>query len=510
MLFARNVHEPIYNSLSNLKSNKTINDWFNLAVYDESTLSQTAQEIDSMLKKIPESFLSKPPLNFKNFRSPHKQLTFSDVDDYEWFRQFFHSPRQLEKHYPLAILAFFDFSFLNYILDENPNLSLSRSLFKKSSDEKVSSYYSTLSKFKMLLLRHLKNLPSDAEVSRFLEENDKYAKACGLSPLAIPHESQINRFKNQEITPIQLLAVFYFIVTIAVTHNIVDSYLAATDSSILDSNANPFHKTLTGSCKTCTYAKTCHHPAEWVSQDVNASFTAKHGKYYYGHKVHTLVDSVSNLVMGLFVSTSSLNDNPLFIPLLKVIDTIVRFRFKKYAADKGYDDKDNYHFVVDELKAEPVIPHREETKTSPSSELFLIKDQVYHCTKVDMPLRPNGSDKKQNAFMFKCPNGFNGFSCPHAAGCLKQGQTHKTFKVQIKDNLRIYGTPTTPKGSLQWKDDFKKRTSVERVFSDNKRVRQIASFLNFNLTAIFTHVVVSFVAHNLTVIFDHFKDTLRI
>ena len=86
MLFARNVHEPIYNSLSNLKSNKTINDWFNLAVYAESTLSQTAQEIDSMLKKIPESFLSKPPLNFKNFRSPHKQLTFSAVDNYEWFR----------------------------------------------------------------------------------------------------------------------------------------------------------------------------------------------------------------------------------------------------------------------------------------------------------------------------------------------------------------------------------------------------------------------------------------
>jgi len=510
MLFTRNAHEPIYNSLPDLKSDKTINEWFNLALYNESTLSQTAQEIDSILKKIPESYFSKPPLNFKNFGSPHKQLTFSDVDDYEWFRQFFHSPTQLGKHYPLAILAFFDFSFLNYILEENPNVSISRSIFKKSSDEKISSYYSTLSKFKMLLVRYLKNLPSDAEIPRFLAENDKYAKACGLSPLAIPDESQINRFKNQEITPIKLLAVFYFIVTVAITHKIVDSYLAATDSSILDSHANPFHKTLTGNCKTCPYAETCPHPAEWVSHDVNASFTAKHRKHYYGHKVHTIVDSVSNLVMGLFVSTSSLNDNPIFIPLLKTIDAIVHFRFKKYAADKGYDDKDNHHFVVNELKAEPVIPHREETKTSPSSELFRIKDQIYHCTKVDMPLRSNGSDKKQNAVMFKCPNGFNGFSCPHTNECLKQGQTHKTFKVQIKDDLRIYGTPTTPKGSIQWKEDFKKRTSVERVFSDNKRVRQVASFLNFNLSAIFTHVVVAFVAHNLTVIFDHFKDTLLI
>lgn len=510
MLFVRNTKDPIYKSLPDLKSGIPINEWFNLSVYDESTLSQTAHEIESILKKIPESFLSRPPFDFKNFRSPYKQRTFNDIEDDAWFRQFFHSSRQLEKHYPLAILAFFDFSFLHYILEENPNVSRSRSLFKKASDEKTSSYYSTVSKFKMLLLRHLKNLPSDAEIPRFLEENDKYAKACGLSPLAIPHESQMNRFKNQGIVPIQLLAVFYFIVTVAITHKIVDSYLAAIDSSILGSHANSFHKTLTGHCKTCPYAETCSHPAEWASEDVNASFTAKHGKHYYGHKVHTMVDSISHLVMGLFVSTSSLHDNPLFIPLLKIVDTLIRFRFKKYAADKGYDDKDNYHFVVNDLKAEPVIPHREETKTSPSSELFRIKEQIYHCTKVDMPLRPNGSDRKQNTVMFKCPHGYNRFSCPHASECLKPGQAYKTFKVQIKDDLRISGTPTTPKGSFQWKDDFKKRTSVERVFSDNKRVRQIASFMNFNLSAIFTHIVVAFVAHNLTVIFNHFKDTLRL
>lgn len=326
MLFTRNNHEPIYNSLHDFKSNTTINEWFNLTVYDEATLLQTAKELESLLNKIPQSYFTQPPFDFKYFQSPHHQLTFNDVEDHAWFRQFFHSPQQLDRHYPLAILAFFDFSFLDYILEENPNVSLSRSVFKKSSDSKISSYYSTTSKFKTLLLRYLKNLPSDAEIPRFLEENDKYAKACGLSPLAIPHESQINRFKNQGITPLRLLAVFYFIVTVALTHKIVDSYLAAIDSSILGSNANPFHKTLTGACKICPYAETCRHPAEWVSEDVNASFTAKHGKHYYGHKVHTLVDSISNLVMGLFVSTSNLNDNPLFIPLLKAIDTIVRFR----------------------------------------------------------------------------------------------------------------------------------------------------------------------------------------
>ncbi len=66
------------------------------------------------------------------------------------------------------------------------------------------------------------------------------------------------------------------------------------------------------------------------------------------------------------------------------------------------------------------------------------------------------------------------FSCTVTTS--EQGQTHKTFKVQIKEDLRIYGTPVTPKGSFQWKNDFNRRTSVERVFSDNKRVRQVHHF----------------------------------
>lgn len=141
MLFTRNNHEPIYNSLHDFKSDTTINEWFNLTVYDEATLLQTAKELESLLNKIPHSYFTQPPFNFKYFQSPHRQLTFNDVEDHAWFRQFFHSPQQLDKHYPLAI----------------------------------------------------------------------------------PHESQINRFKNQGITPLRLLAVFYFIVTVDLTHKIVQT-----------------------------------------------------------------------------------------------------------------------------------------------------------------------------------------------------------------------------------------------------------------------------------------------
>ena len=507
MLFVNNPKEPIFNSFDDLKDNEAINNWFDLSIYDESTLSKLAQELENMLGKIPDSYFTSHPFDFKHFQSLYKQPSFNDIDDIEWFGNFFNSSMQLKKRYSLAILAFFDFSFLNYIIDENPNVSTSRSLFKKSSDSRLSSYYPIVSKFKMLLLRHLKNLPSDAEIIRFLEENDKYAKACGLSPLSIPHESQVNRFKNWGMTPLQLTAVFCFVVAVAIIHDIVDSYISATDSSILESHANPFHKNLIGNCEKCRFSSTCTNP-EWVSADVNASYTAKNDEIFYGHKVHSIIDSISTIVMGLFVSTASVHDNPLLIPLLKVVDKIVKFRFQKYTADKGYNDKDNHHFIVEQLNADPVIPHREKTKSSPSADLFIVKDHVLHCSRVNLPLRPNGSDKQQNAIMFRCPNGHDNFSCPYADKCLKPNQNYKTFKIQIKDDLRISGTTSTPKGSLQWKNDFNCRTSVERLYSDNKRVRQLESFFNTNLTSIFSHVVFTFMSHNLVVIFNHFRDTL--
>ena len=56
MLFTRNPQDPMYNSLSDLKSHTPINEWFNLSVYDESTLSQTAQEIESIIKRFQNRF----------------------------------------------------------------------------------------------------------------------------------------------------------------------------------------------------------------------------------------------------------------------------------------------------------------------------------------------------------------------------------------------------------------------------------------------------------------------
>ena len=48
-------------------------------------------------KRLPNRFFPVRRSILKNFLSPHKQRTFSDIDDVAWFRQFFHSPRQPER-----------------------------------------------------------------------------------------------------------------------------------------------------------------------------------------------------------------------------------------------------------------------------------------------------------------------------------------------------------------------------------------------------------------------------
>lgn len=158
MIFTQNLEEPIYNSLKDLKSNKSINNWFNLAIYDEKQIADLAAELENILNKIPSSYFDKPVFDFEYFYSGYTQLSFTDAEVVVWFRNLFNSPRQLQKHIPLAILAFFNFSFLKYIIPENPNVTSERGLFKKASDSKFSSYYPVISKFKMLLIRHLLNL----------------------------------------------------------------------------------------------------------------------------------------------------------------------------------------------------------------------------------------------------------------------------------------------------------------------------------------------------------------
>ena len=71
MLFTRNTYDPIYNSLSDFKSNTAINEWFNRTVYDEAALSHTARELESLLSKSPQSYFTQPPFDFKYFMQKH-------------------------------------------------------------------------------------------------------------------------------------------------------------------------------------------------------------------------------------------------------------------------------------------------------------------------------------------------------------------------------------------------------------------------------------------------------
>jgi len=67
MLFVNNPKEPIFNSFDDLKDNKTVNSWFDLSIYNESTLSQLAQELENMLGKIPDPYFTSHPFDFKHF-----------------------------------------------------------------------------------------------------------------------------------------------------------------------------------------------------------------------------------------------------------------------------------------------------------------------------------------------------------------------------------------------------------------------------------------------------------
>ncbi|MBZ4656513.1 MAG: Transposase domain [Petroclostridium sp.] len=162
------------------------------------------------------------------------------------------------------------------------------------------------------------------------------AVACGLDPACIPEHSIISRFRADHLTPLKSIAIFYFIVLVAITNEIVSNIYCATDSTHLFSYANTYNRYNTCNCEfrsdccpTCTY-------------DINASIGHKKKDFsFFDYKAHTTVDAISRLILGFFFSPGSANDSPIYIPLQKFVHKILSVKFDVYSADKGYDSTKN-------------------------------------------------------------------------------------------------------------------------------------------------------------------------
>jgi transposase, IS5 family len=186
--------------------------------------------------------------------------------------------------------------------------------------------------------------------------------------------------------------------------------------------------------------------------------------FWFGYQVHLVVDTKTELPVGFEVTAANENETTRFEPLLEATQRAqprLLWRTEAVLADAGYDSKDNCRFVLQDLKALPIIKMR---LTQKKGEVCQAAREL--CTELGTQVCLSGHEmayagRDGDYLKWRCP-----VACGKAEACTLLGRCTASGygavrKVSIKADPRRY--PGLWRDSQKWRRLYKQRTAVERV-----------------------------------------------
>ena len=198
-------------------------------------------------------------------------------------------------------------------------------------------------------------------------------------------------------------------------------------------------------------------------------------KSWFGYKVHTVVDAKYELPIAFDVTKASESEYPQAHKLVKDIKENHPSLLKSceyFLADRGYDDGKLHEKLWDHHGIKPVIDIRNLWKKpegidatraveSLDNVAYDFEGKVY-CYNVyghKHKMAHGGFEKDRNTIKYRCPAKHYGCSCTGESQC----EIKSHIRISIDEDRRIFGP--VARDSYKWKDIYKKRSSVERVYS---------------------------------------------
>lgn len=178
------------------------------------------------------------------------------------------------------------------------------------------------------------NIPTVASLIRRLQSDSTLSIACGLNPSAIPSEATYSRF-------VAKLANRSGLVRRVIKDSVRKLGLHLPD----------FGKVVAIDSSDITAYSQSRRPsdpdAHWARK------RNKHGRdhWWFGYKVHLVVDATHELPLHVEVTPANVSDIQSLIPVFKHTNLEPKY----VLADAGYDATQNYAFILNELKAIPII-----------------------------------------------------------------------------------------------------------------------------------------------------------
>jgi IS5 family transposase len=234
----------------------------------------------------------------------------------------------MEKHEDVAsILSILDLHDIEQIISQ---------LYHKTGPGKPPR--SPLGIFKALIVKQLRNIPSDRELYRRLWNDEALREICDIEEHEKPyHPSQLTGFRNR-VGPERLEDIMA-----SLLEELVEGGIVKGETLVLDA--------------TFIKAWSRRDPADDSHglSDPEARVGRDGKTYDLGYKAHVAVDADSDIPVGVVGASANENEKKHAEKLLGKASTVVD-GFKVVVADSQYSSE-NARDLIEELGAEPVIPY---------------------------------------------------------------------------------------------------------------------------------------------------------
>ena len=215
--------------------------------------------------------------------------------------------------------------------------------------------YSVQTLINAFIAMQVERIPTLTDLSEKLKTNPILRYCCGFELLGrTPSTATLSRFLTKLSTTTSLEQEFQKIVKKAIDIGIIDGSEVAIDSTKIDA----YEKS-----KPKNHLKNDGKSADWGCKNDTDGNKIK----WFGYKLHILCDCKSELPLSILLSPASYHDGELARPLIKKYLTQYSgvLNTKYYSMDSGYDQEKNYTYIINEVKAIPIIAYNKRGAYAP-------------------------------------------------------------------------------------------------------------------------------------------------
>ncbi len=369
---------------------------------------------------------------------------------------FFYDLRELVRNAPLMRKYYYIFKSLNLSALQDRNDSLGR------------TGHSRHAILRAFIIKHLEGIKSVPQLIRHLDSIPPLAEMCGFDLGALPDETQFYRFlKNTKNSILKALHK-------TANDLLIEEGLVSLDEFILDSKPiqaatkennfkNPNRNT------TNKTKKPKRNPRATLSyyscQVINGK--KQNMIFFWGFRTHAVVTKEGVCLVEKTLP-NNITDQDAAFSLIKELKR--RYRFKKgaiFLADKAYDVRELYTFIVEQMKSTPYIPINPRNSKNDKTV------GPHGCPLCDAGLEMKSAGKwiegNRDRIKFRCPLKMSkkrsieqNNICPANHPSFDTGKCYGCTKyLDVTDDARS----RVARDSKQFKETFKNRQTVEQYFS---------------------------------------------